>query len=109
MSPPGGKSINVSELVENKAKIETESADDGKAMRTIALLLFTFTICWLPLSIVFVLIALDPDSLGVFWVIFGYWMGYVNSMLNPICYAIGNPFFKETLLRIICGSDRKKH
>ncbi len=37
---------------------------ERKALRTIALLLVTFAICWLPLSFVFVLTAVKPGYLN---------------------------------------------
>lgn len=40
-------------------------------------------------------------------IVFGYWMGYVNSAINPICYAIGNPIFKEALLKMVCGKGKE--
>ena len=85
-----------------KEQKDQKSQDDKerKALRTIALLLLTFALCWLPLSFVFIITAMRPSYLSQWWMISGYWMGYVNSMLNPVCYAVGNPFFKETLLKI---------
>ena len=77
---------------------------DRKALRTIALLLVTFAICWLPLSVVFVITSIRPTFLDQKWMIGGYWLGYVNSMLNPVCYAVGNPYFRETLRKIFCRS-----
>ena len=40
--------------------------------------------------------------LDISWMIAGYWLGYANSMLNPVCYAIGNPFFRESLSKYLC-------
>lgn len=75
---------------------------DRKALRTIALLLVTFAFCWLPLSVVFVVVSVRPNYLSDYWMVGGYWLGYVNSMLNPVCYAIGNPYFRETLRKTLC-------
>ena len=85
------------------AEAKNQEEKERKALRTIALLLLTFAFCWLPLSFIFIITALRPNYLSQWWMISGYWLGYVNSMLNPVCYAIGNPFFKETLLKIFCS------
>ena len=75
---------------------------ERKALKTIALLLVTFAVCWLPLGIVFILEGFVPGYLPIMWTIAGYWLGYANSMLNPLCYAIGNPYFRETLSKLFC-------
>ena len=75
---------------------------ERKAVKTIALLLVTFAICWLPLGSVFIAEGIAPGYLDISWLIAGYWLGYANSMLNPVCYAIDNPFFRESLSKYLC-------
>ena len=90
-----------------KSKKATKDERELKAMKTIALLLITFTVCWLPISVVFVFEALKPGYLNPWCMTVSYWLGYVNSMLNPMCYAVGNPYFRETLYKL-CSCRRKK-
>ena len=79
--------------------------DDNKALKTIALLLATFAVCWLPLAFIFLIEAVKPGYLSPWFMIGGYWLGYINSMLNPLSYAVGNPYFRETLFNMIgCGA-----
>ena len=75
---------------------------ERKALKTIALLLVTFAICWLPLGTVFIIEGLVPGYLYITWTIAGYWLGYANSMVNPMCHAIGNPYFRESLSKLSC-------
>ena len=75
---------------------------EKKALKTIALLLVTFAICWLSLGIVFIIEGIVPGYLDITWKVAGAWLCYANSMLNPTCYAIGNPYFRETLSKLCC-------
>ena len=77
------------------------SKEDNKALRTIALLLITFAICWLPLGAVFISMGLIPGQVDILWLTMGFWLGYANSMLNLLCYSIGNPYFRETLKKLL--------
>ncbi len=101
-----GESVSVAQQ-----KTQTDSAKDDakdkKAIRTIALLLVVFTMCWLPISFGFITTAYEANVNGYFLVTC-YWLGYLNSTLNPVCYAIGNPNFRETLFRVFCGIHPKK-
>ena len=80
----------------------TKEEKERKAVKTIALLLATFAICWLPMGALFIAEGIAPGYLDISWMIAGYWLGYANSMLNPVCYAIGNPVFKESLSKYLC-------
>ena len=80
---------------------------ERKALKTIALLLVTFAICWLPLGTVFIIEGIVPGYLNITWKVATAWLCYANSMLNPTCYAIGNPYFRETLSKLCCRSEGK--
>ena len=82
--------------------VAKKSKEDNKALSTIALLLITFSICWLPLGGVFISMGVIPGQVDTFWLISGFWLGYANSMLNPLCYSIGNPYFRDTLKKLLC-------
>ena len=97
----GGDKTSNTKRMKNPVRNTRKDTKERKAMRTITLLLVTFAICWLPLSVIFMFEALKPAYLSPWWMIGGYWLGYVNSMLNPVCYAVGNPYFRETLSKLL--------
>lgn len=74
---------------------------DKKALVTIAMLLGVFTICWLPISIILVALATRKGMVDHTWVMIGYWCGYASSLLNPLCYLVGNTDFRRTMVDII--------
>ena len=83
-------------IIKNKSTVKGDDKE-RKALKTIALLLVTFSICWLPLGIYDIVESLFPGTFSVTTLIAFYWMGYANSMINPLCYAAGNPLFRESL------------
>lgn len=82
-------------------------SNKNKKIKTITLLLVVFCGCWLPLSVFLVIEAIKPDWLNQWYIVVGYWLGYVNSMLNPICYAFGNPCFKDTVIKMFNNSKNR--
>ncbi|XP_041371369.1 muscarinic acetylcholine receptor M2-like [Gigantopelta aegis] len=72
-----------------------------KALRRITLVVGAFVLCWTPYHVMAIVIAIRGyDVINDNLYIFTYWLRYLNSTINPFCYALLNEEFKRTLIRI---------
>ncbi|XP_017768967.1 PREDICTED: muscarinic acetylcholine receptor DM1 isoform X2 [Nicrophorus vespilloides] len=85
-----------------KKKKTQEKKQDRKAAKTLSAILLTFIITWTPYNI---LVLLKPVTASnkippQLWDFF-YYLCYINSTINPMCYALCNASFRRTYLRIL--------
>uniref|UniRef100_A0A8C6TR56 G-protein coupled receptors family 1 profile domain-containing protein n=1 Tax=Neogobius melanostomus TaxID=47308 RepID=A0A8C6TR56_9GOBI len=85
------------------AKRKLALARERKTVKTLGIIMGTFIFCWLPFFIVALVLPFCaescymPDWLGA--VI--NWLGYSNSLLNPIIYAYFNKDFQSAFKKIL--------
>lgn len=86
-----------------KKKKSQEKRQETKAAKTLSAILLSFIITWTPYNILVLLKPLTactkciPQELWDFF----YALCYINSTINPMCYALCNASFRRTYVRIL--------
>lgn len=96
-------------------KASQEKRQERKAAKTLSLILLVFLLTWTPYNVLAVMKGiLGPKASEEFipqliWDI-SYCLCYINSTINPFCYALCNATFRKTYVRILSckWGDSKK-
>ncbi|KAK1881195.1 Beta-1 adrenergic receptor [Dissostichus eleginoides] len=84
---------------------------EQKALKTLGIIMGTFTLCWLPFFIVNVVRVFCAEVVDKDLFVFLNWLGYANSAFNPIIYC-RSPDFRKAFKRLLCcprQADRRLH
>ena len=97
------KSLRPSLGKDKKAPKSKSENRARKALRTISIILGAYVLCWTPYHIMVFIIGIcgDWSCINLKFYYFTYWLCYLNSPINPFCYAFANAQFKRTFIRIL--------
>ncbi|XP_014252811.2 5-hydroxytryptamine receptor 1B-like [Cimex lectularius] len=90
-------------------KLRFQLAKERKASTTLGIIMSAFTICWLPFFVLAIVrpFLQDQDAIPSTLSSLFLWLGYANSLLNPVIYATLNRDFRRPFQQILyfrCGS-----
>lgn len=85
-------------LPEDRKKMKREH----KAAKTLGVIMGVFLFCWLPFFVVYIISNICPTcGVPVILIDILFWIGYLNSAVNPMIYAAFNQDFKSAFKKLL--------
>lgn len=86
-----------------EAKRKMALSRERKTVKTLGIIMGTFILCWLPFFIVALVLPFCQNSCHMPSLLGAIinWLGYANSLLNPVIYAYFNKDFQNAFKKII--------
>lgn len=82
---------------------------EGKAVKTLGLVMGVFLLCWLPFFSVNVVNPLKSYSISPLVLEASLWLGYANSSLNPFLYALFNKKYRRVFAAMLDSGLLGRH
>lgn len=103
------KLLKSKENKEKMRKAKLEMKRERKAARVLGIITGAFVACWLPFFIVAFTAPFCGSSCSIPDAVFDVflWLGYLNSLLNPIIYTIFNPSFRNAFNKLFFKRRRR--
>ncbi|GMT09056.1 hypothetical protein PFISCL1PPCAC_353, partial [Pristionchus fissidentatus] len=84
-----------------KEKKKNERKQESKAAKTLSAILFAFILTWTPYNVIVCWEVFYPATIPDYLFNISYCLCYINSTINPLCYALCNARFRHTYKRIL--------
>lgn len=91
--------VTVSDALLEKKRIS--AARERKATKTLGIILGAYIVCWLPFFIYTLVVATCDACFYPELFDFFTWLGYLNSLINPIIYTMSNDDFKKAFHNVV--------
>nr|XP_014353778.1 PREDICTED: trace amine-associated receptor 3-like [Latimeria chalumnae] len=91
--------VNFVKDIKNKISKNKET----KAAKTLSIVMGVFLLCWLPFTVISVVDPFLNFSTPAVLIDVFVWLGYFNSMFNPIIYSFFYPWFRKALKTLLTG------
>ncbi len=90
-------------LTRNRLHSQQNNNSEARITKTLAIIMSCFVACWLPFFIIYIIRSQlsNPNSISTNVLDIFIWLGYFNSSLNPILYAVLNNNFRIAFENIL--------
>ena len=98
----------------NETPSRSSASSEARITKTLAIIMGVFVACWLPFFTIYIFRSqlVNPDSIPGNLLDVFIWLGYFNSAINPVLYAILNHNFRiafQDILGCRCFSKKQKN